>query len=450
MMVWAADQKWGVRVSGGSGPLRVFVSYAHESDEHVERVRDLWIFLRRCGIDAKLDRAAAQRRQDWPLWMGDQIREADHILVIASKAYRERAEGRSAPEVGKGVQWEARLIRDAFYRDQRALDRFVPVVLPGQSKEGIPDFLAPDTSTWYRVEDYTLDGAETLLRLLLAQPAEVEPDIGTVPVLGHRDHTPSSATRAVAGLPGGMSMRHELDVRLDSEDNGRVRTRVLADSALLGEQVVQSLSSGIWTWHGELRSSSGAERLVVLGKALWEALFDEVTSGRLVNLIDHSPVGSTVDMVVHLPEELSTLPVELLRLPDGRLAATVPGVRFARRLDGVEQALTPPLAGPLKILAAVAAPEETATSNPPLDVEAEMQALLDAVTDLDLGLATDSNAMAAQVRILEVASLDEIGRALAADQYHVLHLSAHGSDSTVELEDEDGHPLPADADRLDD
>ncbi|MER5261560.1 CHAT domain-containing protein [Actinosynnema sp. NPDC002837] len=167
-----------------------------------------------------------------------------------------------------------------------------------------------------------------------------------------------------------------------------------------------------------------------------------------MNLIDRSPVSSTVDVVVHLPEELSALPVELLRLPDGRLAATVPGVRFARRLDGVERAATPPLAGPLKILAAVAAPEETATSNPPLDVEAEMQALLDAVTDLELGLTTDSDTVAAQVRILEVASLDEIGRALSADQYHVLHLSAHGSDSTVELEDEDGHPVPADADRL--
>ncbi|MER5261559.1 toll/interleukin-1 receptor domain-containing protein [Actinosynnema sp. NPDC002837] len=256
----------------------MFISYAHESDERVERVRDLWIFLRRCGIDAKLDRVAAQRRQDWALWMGDQIREADHILVIASPAYRQRAEGSAEPDEGRGVQWEARLIRDAFYRERRALDRFVPVVLPGQSREGIPDFLGPATSTWYRVEDYTLDGAETLLRLLLDQPAEVEPGIGTVPVLGQRDHILSSSARPVVGLPGGRSMRHELDMRLDREGNGHVRTRVLVDSALLGEQV-RALPAGIWAWHGELRSTRGAERLVMLGKALWEALLDEAPAG---------------------------------------------------------------------------------------------------------------------------------------------------------------------------
>ena len=94
--------------TAGGDPVRVFISYAHGSDEHVERVRDLWIFLRAQGIDAKLDRAAAQRRQDWALWMADQVREADHILIVASAAYRERAEGRSGPDVGRGVQYEAR------------------------------------------------------------------------------------------------------------------------------------------------------------------------------------------------------------------------------------------------------------------------------------------------------------------------------------------------------
>ena len=162
-------------------------------------------------------------------------------------------------------------------------------------------------------------------------------------------------------------------------------------------------------------------------------MFDEQTTRRLLELINHTPLGTVLDVVVHLADEVAALPVELLRLPDGRVAATVPGVRFTRRLAGIDRPATPPLPGPLKILAAVAAPDETKTTNTPLDVEAEMQALLDAVTDLDI----DDQA---QVRILEVASLSEIGAALSADQYHVLHLSAHGSASGVELEDEDGNP----------
>ena len=78
-------------------PQRVFISYAHESDAHSDQVRSLWHFLRSNGIDAKLDRSAAGQRQDWALWTADEIRHADRVLVVASAAYRARAEGRSTP-----------------------------------------------------------------------------------------------------------------------------------------------------------------------------------------------------------------------------------------------------------------------------------------------------------------------------------------------------------------
>ena len=81
----------------------------------------------------------------------------------------------------------------------------------------------------------------------------------------------------------------------------------------------------------------------------------------------------------------------------------------------------------------MAAPDETKTRNAPLDAEAEMQAVLDAVAEV-------AGHPGAQVRILEVASLAQIRQALHDDAYHVLHLSAHGSPAAVELEDEDGSP----------
>ncbi|MFD7654061.1 SEFIR domain-containing protein [Actinosynnema sp. NPDC059797] len=177
----------------GTSPRRVFISYAHESDRHAELVRRLWVFLRGCGIDVRLDRETTARRTDWALWMADQIRSADHVLVIASTEYRRRAEGRAGPADGRGAQWEARLIRDAFYADQRALDRFLPVVLPGESVAGVPDFLAPATSTVYPVSDFTVPGAEALLRVLLDQPWEVPPPLGPPPLLPRRDDTPPPA-----------------------------------------------------------------------------------------------------------------------------------------------------------------------------------------------------------------------------------------------------------------
>ncbi|WP_253888258.1 SEFIR domain-containing protein [Actinokineospora diospyrosa] len=156
--------------------LRVFISYAQESDAHREAVRDLWVFLRANGIDAKLDQVAAETRQDWALWMGHQIRAADVVLCVASEQYRKRAEGRESAEVGRGVQWEARLIRDAFHAAQDNLTRFVPVVVKGQTRDGVPDFLAPSTTTVYHVD--TPQGADKLLRFLLNRPGIVEPPLG--------------------------------------------------------------------------------------------------------------------------------------------------------------------------------------------------------------------------------------------------------------------------------
>lgn len=206
-----------VEGSGVTRPIRVFVSYAHDPGDlsHGVAVRQLWEFLRAHGIDAQLDMAAAGQRQDWALWMADQIRQADCVLVVASLLYREQAEGRGDPTIGHGVQWEARLIRDAFYRDQRRLDRFVPVVLPGQSAQGVPDFLAPATTTVYAVSDFTMAGAESLLRLLTRQPEIIEPPLGQAPVLRPHPVMPSTAA-----LPSGDQVSDQQTVSVRNDVSG--------------------------------------------------------------------------------------------------------------------------------------------------------------------------------------------------------------------------------------
>jgi NB-ARC domain/SEFIR domain len=168
-------------------PVRVFVSYSHESDEHMAAVYDFYVLLRSQGIDAKLDRPAAERRQDWPAWMLEQVRAARFVLVMASPAYKRSSDGYTSADEGRGVQFEARLIREFFYRDQKAgLERFLPVLLPGVSAEAIPDFLSPTAATHYRVTEMTADGCEALLRVLTDQPYEEEPPLGPIPVLPPR------------------------------------------------------------------------------------------------------------------------------------------------------------------------------------------------------------------------------------------------------------------------
>ncbi|MFE9022363.1 TIR domain-containing protein [Streptomyces sp. NPDC007808] len=175
-------------MSDGPAAGRVFISYAHDDDKHIEHVRDFYHFLRGCGVPAELDLPAGERRQDWALWMLRGIRDSRHVIVVASPEYKRRAEGDAGAGEGAGVQWEARLLRNMVYEDpDAALDRIVPVVLPGGSPADLPMWLGGSTHTRYAVEELTVPGSEALLRLLTNQPYETVPELGPVPLLPPRE-----------------------------------------------------------------------------------------------------------------------------------------------------------------------------------------------------------------------------------------------------------------------
>jgi hypothetical protein len=181
----------GVQVGPGvvAVPPRVFISYAWEDDggRHSERVRELWLLLRSTGVDARLDRPAGEQPQDWAQWMQQEYEAARYVLVVASPAYKRRAEGREAAGLGEGVAWESRLIRAEIYQDPTGwFRRILPVVLPGGDREDLPAFLGGRTVTHYCVDEITRTGIEPLLRYLTGQPYETEPPLGPRPFLPPR------------------------------------------------------------------------------------------------------------------------------------------------------------------------------------------------------------------------------------------------------------------------
>jgi tetratricopeptide (TPR) repeat protein len=451
----AGGQAGPGRAGDGSGvPVRVFVSYAHDDEAHVERVRGFWWFLRGSGVDARLDLPAAEQRQDWGEWMTRQVRDADRVLVIASPEYKRRAEGDAEPGRGRGVQWEARLIRDRFYADQDAgLQAVVPVVLPGGSAGDIPLWLGPASTTHYTVSEFTVAGAKALLRLLTSQPGEEEPPLGAVPVLA--PHAPPGGTAAGGVGLARPGLRTQVLIEAQITAEGDLVSVVWVAGTQIGQRRVRlpEQVNRVWTAL-ELPPAQAAERMAGAGRLLGAALVDEAGGQQLAALLHGLPPGDQVEVVLAAAGPALPLPVELIRLATGAGVEVgplglLPGVSVSRRpaapgKDGpLESGELPPtgLAGPLKVLAAVAAPDETKTANVPLDVEAEMQAVLDAVTDL-------AGHPGAQVRILEVASLAQIRQALDEHAYHVLHLSAHGSPQAVELEDEDGSPVQVSSEAL--
>lgn len=157
-----------------SMPIRVFVSYTHDSDEHRRAVLDLATRLRQDGVDVRLDRwVEGTPEQGWPAWMEDEIRRADFIVVVCSSLYYERYRGDGNPEQGRGGRWESNLIRDTLYANRSSLRRFVPVLADGADETSVPDPLRQSVTRYRLGAEY-----DDLFRYLTSQPARRMPPIG--------------------------------------------------------------------------------------------------------------------------------------------------------------------------------------------------------------------------------------------------------------------------------
>jgi hypothetical protein len=152
-------------------------------------------------------------------------------------------------------------------------------------------------------------------------------------------------------------LRHQIDVTLAMSDAGAVTTTVTLAGALLADPHEGRLPVGLdHCWDNLDPTDMATDRVARLGTGLFTALFDESVARRLVELIETSPLGTTIDLTFHLTEPLAGLPVELLRMPAyQRLLATIAGLTIAGRLAGINRAPVDGLAGPSKMLAAVAA-----------------------------------------------------------------------------------------------
>src|SRR5271166_4559244 len=95
----------------GPTPTRVLISYSHDSPQHEDAVLDLADRLRADGIDAILDQYVQSPSQGWPAWCEAEIHNADFVLMVCTETYLRRVDREEEPGKGRGVIWEARLIR---------------------------------------------------------------------------------------------------------------------------------------------------------------------------------------------------------------------------------------------------------------------------------------------------------------------------------------------------
>lgn len=155
-------------------PLRVLVSYSHDSPEHQARVLALAQRLRADGIDARLDRFVASPAQGWARWMIDEIEAADRVIMVCTPTYRRRCEGHEAAGVGKGASFEGLILLQHLYDHggQNHGRKLIPVYYPDPALHDPIDAITPPLRPFPR---YALDADYDALRRDILGLAAVTP-----------------------------------------------------------------------------------------------------------------------------------------------------------------------------------------------------------------------------------------------------------------------------------
>jgi tetratricopeptide (TPR) repeat protein len=167
---------------GSATPPTALISYSHDSPEHEHRVLELCNRLRARGVEATIDQfLPGAPSEGWPLWMERQIESRDFTLMLCTENYLRRfMEGESAG-VGRGVVWEARILRNLLYDDSERHARIVPLLFESAARQFVP--------TVFRGHYYDLSddlGFENLLRHLLREPGAEAAALGSLGPQGSR------------------------------------------------------------------------------------------------------------------------------------------------------------------------------------------------------------------------------------------------------------------------
>ena len=155
---------------------KVFISYAHDDNDHKQKVLDFANKLNSDGIDCWIDRYVEGSSPDngWPAWMDEKIRLSDFVLVVASQKYLDRWEGRENAGVGKGGKFESILIVQELFDKDSKNTKYYSVLISEKTKNLIISPLRP----WNYYDMTKSDGYDGLYRLLTGQIVNVKPPVG--------------------------------------------------------------------------------------------------------------------------------------------------------------------------------------------------------------------------------------------------------------------------------
>lgn len=178
--------------------IQVFISYSHDSGEHIARVRDLADDLSQ-GFFVLFDQYEVEPREGWPRWSRKCMARANFILAICTETYLRRVDGEEPPGVGLGATFESGLILSEIYHSQGGNTKIIPVVFSQDDRRFVPDFLSPWT-IFDAGQTTGRTGRHGLKERLHGRPPAVRPMPETRPV-PPPDDEPLEADEILAARP---------------------------------------------------------------------------------------------------------------------------------------------------------------------------------------------------------------------------------------------------------
>lgn len=125
----------------------MFISYAWENQALKDAVWKLAGFLNYRGngqLEIILDQLFANRppAEGWLVWMQQEIKKADIVLIVCSPLYYNRFL-KDEPDLttGQGVTFEGAIITQGFYNSKGSNSKFFPIVPDGGTTRDVPEIL---------------------------------------------------------------------------------------------------------------------------------------------------------------------------------------------------------------------------------------------------------------------------------------------------------------------
>lgn len=143
---------------------KVFISYAHESDDFRDQVKNLADWLGQQGCELLTDHLYPYRPPDegWQTWMQGCIKSADIVLVVCTPKLKARYEKTAEPDTGLGATYEGSIVTQHIYNAAMRNTKFYPILPEGGDLANIPLTL----QAWWNGHYFPL-GNENIRRMIV-------------------------------------------------------------------------------------------------------------------------------------------------------------------------------------------------------------------------------------------------------------------------------------------